>query len=193
MFQALKTTVCQIAIFMICAQAITHFRPKESYEKYLKLLLGLMILIQIFQPFCKLFFGVTGQELSASVEHFQQQINESMAEAAEQSARAGAQLETMSLLEVQERLAQEAWGSQSGDASDGQSGDAAPANVSDGQSKEAAQPPSAADSQSGEVQPPNAADSQSKEAAQSPNASDSQSGEIQPVEPIQIEVKLSDE
>ena len=103
MFDTLKTTVCQIATFMICAQAIAHFRPKEVYEKYLRLLLSVMILIQIFQPFCKLFFGVTGQELSASVEQFSQELDNSMAIAAEQSALVEKKLESMSLLEVQEQ------------------------------------------------------------------------------------------
>lgn len=107
MFDTLKTTVCQIAVFMICAQAIAHFRPKESYEKYLRMLLSVMILIQIFQPFCKLFFGVTGQELSASVESFQRELDISMEEAAEQSVLAGEKLETMSLLEVQERMVEQ--------------------------------------------------------------------------------------
>lgn len=107
MFDTLKTTVCQIAVFMICAQAIAHFRPKEAYEKYLRMLLSVMILIQIFQPFCKLIFGVTGQELSASVESFQRELDISMAEAAEQSVLAGEKLEAMSLLEVQERMTEQ--------------------------------------------------------------------------------------
>ena len=107
MFDTLKTTVCQIAVFMICAQAIAHFRPKESYEKYLRMLLSVMILIQLFQPFCKLIFGVTGQELSASVESFQRELDISMAEAAEQSVLAGEKLEAMSLLEVQERMTEQ--------------------------------------------------------------------------------------
>ena len=34
LFQA----ICRVGMFMICAQAIVHFRPNEAYEKYLKLL-----------------------------------------------------------------------------------------------------------------------------------------------------------
>ena len=104
MFTTLKETVCQITVFMICSQAITHFRPKDSYEKYLRMLLGAMILIQIFQPFCQLFCGVTGQELVASVEQFQRELDLGLEEASKQALLAGQKLEDMSLLEVQERL-----------------------------------------------------------------------------------------
>ena len=38
--------ICQMGIFMICAQSIVHFRPNASYEKYLKLLVGVLLLIQ---------------------------------------------------------------------------------------------------------------------------------------------------
>ena len=104
MLTTLKETVCQITVFMICAQAITHFRPKDSYEIYLRMLLGAMILIQIFQPFCQLFCGVTGQELVASVEQFQRELDLGLEEASKQALLAGQKLEDMSLLEVQERL-----------------------------------------------------------------------------------------
>ncbi len=107
MLKELQGTVCQIAIFMICAQAIVHFRAKESYAKYLRMLLGVMILVQIFQPFCQIFFGVTGQELSNSVEQFQADLNKSMEKALEHSAHTEQNLETMSLTEVQERLQQQ--------------------------------------------------------------------------------------
>ena len=104
MLTTLKETVCQITVFMICAQAMIHFRPKDSYEKYLRMLLGAMILIQIFQPFCQLFCGVTGQELVANVEQFQRELDLGLEEASKQALLAGQKLEDMSLLEVQERL-----------------------------------------------------------------------------------------
>ena len=40
----------QIAIFMICAQTLMHFRAKESYEKYLKLLVSMMLLLLLAEP-----------------------------------------------------------------------------------------------------------------------------------------------
>lgn len=40
----------QAGIFLICAQAIVHFRPRESYDKYMKLLLSVMLLLQLICP-----------------------------------------------------------------------------------------------------------------------------------------------
>lgn len=101
----LNAGIAQIATFMICAQAIAHFRPKESYAKYLRMLLSLMILVQIFQPFCSLFFGVSSRELTMAVEEFQEKMDESMEKAAESAVLAEEKLENMSLWEVQERVA----------------------------------------------------------------------------------------
>lgn len=97
--------IAQIATFMICAQAIAHFRPRESYGKYLRMLISVMILVQIFQPFCSLFFGVSSQEMTMAVAEFQEKLEESMAEAVKASALVEEKQESMSLSEVQERLA----------------------------------------------------------------------------------------
>lgn len=107
MTDAFRETVCQIAVFMICAQAIAHFRPKESYGKYLRMLLSVMILVQIFQPFSSLLFGVSGQELSLGMAAFWEELEESMDRASKQAALTEKRLESMSLEEVQERLAQQ--------------------------------------------------------------------------------------
>ena len=48
--QWLYHVIGQVGIFLICAQTLIHFRPRESYEKYLKLLLSVMLLIQLLQP-----------------------------------------------------------------------------------------------------------------------------------------------
>lgn len=45
----------EIAIFMICARTLLHFRAKESYEKYLKLLVSLMLLVLLAEPLMELF------------------------------------------------------------------------------------------------------------------------------------------
>lgn len=101
----LNAGIAQIATFMVCAQAIAHFRPKESYAKYLRMLLSLMILVQIFQPFCSLFFGVSSRELAMAVNEFQEKMDESMEAAVKQSVLTEEKLESMSLSEVQERVA----------------------------------------------------------------------------------------
>ncbi|MBQ2803216.1 MAG: stage III sporulation protein AF, partial [Lachnospiraceae bacterium] len=100
----LHKVVAQLGIFMICAQTITHFRPKESYHKYLKMLLSIMLLIQIFQPFCSMFFGISSIELQNSVTEFQQVIEERMEEAVQYATLSEERLKRMSLKEVQKIL-----------------------------------------------------------------------------------------
>ena len=50
MAQQFFQIVCRLGIFMVCARLLIHFRAQESYEKYLKLLVSVMILIQLFLP-----------------------------------------------------------------------------------------------------------------------------------------------
>lgn len=87
----LQSVIGQIGIFMICAQAILQFRPKEAYGKYLRLLFSAMILIQIVQPISGLFFGGSSAELKRSMQQFQTSLESSMEEAVTRSAEAEAQ------------------------------------------------------------------------------------------------------
>lgn len=50
----LLVKIGQLAIFLICAQTLVHFRPKESYEKYIKLLISMMLLILLVEPIMNL-------------------------------------------------------------------------------------------------------------------------------------------
>lgn len=100
-------TICRVGIFMICAQAVIHFRPDQSYEKYLKLLVSVMILVQIFQPVGRFFLTGDGQELSDRIAWFQEQMEQEMEQAAGNSGRTGDLLEQMTLKEVQERLTEQ--------------------------------------------------------------------------------------
>lgn len=74
--------ICQVAIFVICAQAIVHFRPKASYEKYLKMLVSAMVLILLFQA-VESFFSPEGKSrLAERAQWFADSLDESMQEAA---------------------------------------------------------------------------------------------------------------
>lgn len=53
--EGLLSKIGQIAIFMICAKTLLHFRAKESYEKYLKLLVSLMLLVLLVEPLMEAF------------------------------------------------------------------------------------------------------------------------------------------
>lgn len=104
MFDSLFQTICRIGIFMICAQAIVHFRPEGSYEKYLKLLVGSMILIQLLLPVSRLLFWRDGQELALKSEEFMEQLEAEMAAAEINALEAEALLEQMTLEEVRRRV-----------------------------------------------------------------------------------------
>ena len=47
----------RIGIFMIAAQAVIHFAPGQKYEKYMKLIVSIMILMQFIMPIYTLLGG----------------------------------------------------------------------------------------------------------------------------------------
>lgn len=108
MGNALFQAICRTGIFMICAQAITHFRPQESYEKYLKLLVSTMILIQIFIPLGNFVTGFGQSGLSGQLSDFQTSLEQSMEEARRQAEKTDKMLEEMTLEEVRRRMEEQA-------------------------------------------------------------------------------------
>ncbi len=68
--------ICQMGIFMICAQAIVHFRPKASYEKYLKMLVSAMMLIQMFLVVGGIFSENGKRELAERAQWFADSLEE---------------------------------------------------------------------------------------------------------------------
>lgn len=47
---ALVELIKRIGIFMIAAQAVIHFTPGQKYEKYIRLIVSMMILLQFVMP-----------------------------------------------------------------------------------------------------------------------------------------------
>lgn len=54
---ALVELIKRIGIFMIAAQAVIHFTPGQKYEKYIKLIVGMMILLQFVMPLRSILSG----------------------------------------------------------------------------------------------------------------------------------------
>ncbi len=104
MQQTFFRAICQTGIFMICAQAIIHFRSKEVYEKYLKFLVSAMVLIQLFLPIGSFIWGKGGEGAAQALEQFRSRLNESMESAEESAAAADNILEQMTLEEVRRRM-----------------------------------------------------------------------------------------
>lgn len=89
MLSGFVTAICQIGIFMICAQAIVHFRPKASYEKYLKMLVSSMILIRLIASVAGLLGGDGEVKLFERAQEFSERMEESMHRASEITFFAG--------------------------------------------------------------------------------------------------------
>lgn len=100
----LLQTICRIGIFMICAQAIIHFRPRETYEKYLKLLVSVMILIQLFLPVGSFLLGGNMEQTLERLELFRAQLEQEMEAAAREAEATNKLLEQMTLEEVRKRM-----------------------------------------------------------------------------------------
>ena len=112
MYNSFFGAICRTGIFMICAQAIIHFRPQEAYEKYLKLLVSIMVLIQLFLPLGSFLLGGDDQKAADALEQFKQEMERSMREAEENSAAMDALLEQMTLEEVRSRIEAQEEGAQ---------------------------------------------------------------------------------
>ena len=108
MGNALFRAVCRTGIFMICAQAVVHFRPHESYEKYLKLLVSVMVLIQLFLPIGNLVAGTKGLSAAAQLDNFRKSLEQGMEEARQSAEQTDALLEKMTLEEVRRRMEEQA-------------------------------------------------------------------------------------
>ena len=102
MLDSFLEAISRVGVFMICARAIVHFRPKQADEKYMKLLVGIMILLQLFLPLGSLLFG--SGEGAAELERFKAELKESVEEAKKGAAEADALLEKMTLEEVRRRM-----------------------------------------------------------------------------------------
>lgn len=68
--------ICRMGIFMVCAQAIVHFRPKASYEKYLKMLVSAMMLMQMFLLVGGIFSPNGKSELEQRLQWFTHSLEE---------------------------------------------------------------------------------------------------------------------
>lgn len=102
--EKLFDAICRVGIFMICAQAILHFCPKSAYEKYLKLLVGVSVLLQLFLPVCRLLPGSGFKETAKGLEEFRTQLMSGMEQTQEELRQADALLEKMTLEEVRKRM-----------------------------------------------------------------------------------------
>lgn len=108
--------LCHTAVFIICAQVLVHFRPNGSYEKYMKMLVSAMILIQLIGPVSVIFTGAGEKSLKARVERFEGELEKNMEQAAAEYEERARQLEQTAMKSLTEQIL---WG-QAADESTGQ-------------------------------------------------------------------------
>lgn len=70
---ALVDLIKKIGIFMIAAQAVIHFAPDIKYAKYMKLIVGILVLLQFLSPVYRIVSGMEadwGAQLSGMEQEF---------------------------------------------------------------------------------------------------------------------------
>ena len=82
MWEGLLNSIRQMGVFMICAQALLYFKPKGSYEKYMKLLVSAMILVQLLSPVAALLAGKGGASLEERMAYYTNSFEQGMGEGA---------------------------------------------------------------------------------------------------------------
>lgn len=66
------------SIFMILAQTIIYFRPQESYEKYLRFLIHLLLIVVLFFPVVDLLDHSAGSRMQSSLAAYTRQMEQLM-------------------------------------------------------------------------------------------------------------------
>lgn len=114
MAQQFFQIVCRLGIFMVCARLLIHFRAQESYEKYLKLLVSVMILIQLFLPLGNFLSAEKKEAGLKELEGIRQEFEAELERAQLQAQEADRMLEQMTLEELQRRVEEEREKAQAG-------------------------------------------------------------------------------
>lgn len=98
------TVVKQVGVFMICAQMILHFKPAESYGKYIRLLMSIMVLVQLFIPVVEIFGEKGKMAFQGKIAFYDEMIAQNMEEIKITNVTAEKLLEEMTLEEIETRI-----------------------------------------------------------------------------------------
>jgi len=99
---ALLEKIGQMAVFLICAQTLMHFRPKDSYEKYIKLLVSMMLLILLVEPVMDLFGKGNTGDFMEQVEIYEQSLRDILGSPQLEAAQIEGILESITMQKVEE-------------------------------------------------------------------------------------------
>lgn len=101
-FEFIKKT----GIFLICAESILHFAPGNSYQKYIKVLVGIMILAQFMIPVKALLTGQEKAVIEQQIDGFRRIIEEQSADLSLNDLWIGSEgsVEAETIKEIKSRL-----------------------------------------------------------------------------------------
>lgn len=104
MGESLLQIIKRVGIFMVCAQMLLHFKPSESYGKYIRLLMSMMVLAQLVSPVMAILGRGNDISFGEQIMKYEEIFRLGMEEADTAGAEAQALLERMTLEEVKSRI-----------------------------------------------------------------------------------------
>lgn len=70
--------ITDMAVFLVCAQTLLHFRAKDSYEKYIRLLISMMLLLLLITPVLELLGAKGNNGFWDKITSYEQKMEEVM-------------------------------------------------------------------------------------------------------------------
>ncbi len=65
-----------MGVFLVCAQTLIHFKPKGAYEKYIRLLVSVMLLVQLLEPIGNMFGFLQKGELQKRIRNMEYKLEQ---------------------------------------------------------------------------------------------------------------------
>lgn len=74
MFDTWLESLKNMGIFVVFAQTLIHFKPKGAYEKYIRLLVSIMLLVQLLEPVSSILGILQKGELQKRIRNMEYQL-----------------------------------------------------------------------------------------------------------------------
>lgn len=76
MFDNWLESIKTMGVFLVCAQTLIHFMPKGAYEKYIRLLVSIMLLVQLVEPIGSMFGFLQKGELQRRIRNMEYRLEQ---------------------------------------------------------------------------------------------------------------------
>lgn len=74
MLQHWLESIKTMGIFLICAQVLIQLKPKGAYEKYIRLLVSIMLLVQLLEPIGNMLGQLREGELQSRILNMERRL-----------------------------------------------------------------------------------------------------------------------